>query len=74
MHGDTAIISGSYIINMVLGGALIYVWSQFKATNERSHKNELEIVALKTWKQSTQNDLTEIKQDVKRILERLPKP
>lgn len=74
MHADTAVISGSYIINLVLSGALLYVWSQFKATNERSHKNELKIVALEEWKKGTENDLTEIKQDVKRILERLPKP
>ncbi len=64
-------ISGSYLVNAVLGLALAYIWSQFGAMQDRSFKNQLEIVALKSAATHQASDIREIKSDVKSILRRM---
>jgi len=76
-------VSGSYIVNAILGGALLYVWNSIKGAGVRSHENAtaLKLVNVEIANQKElagikygqfTKDITEVKEKLDRVLERLP--
>jgi hypothetical protein len=79
-------ISGSYVFTTIVLGVVVYVLKKannaedataaaatHEALRESITANDKEIAVMKTQIAAQDGDVKEIKQDVKRILERLPK-
>ncbi len=61
-------ISGSYLVNALLGLALAYIWSQFQASERLARTNEIAIVKLQAHDEHKESDIAEIKKNVRLIL------